>query len=359
MYDIFTTKRPLQYGSGSLPYFEDIKRHLRTELQKVLAYYRSAPSKVPNDHLLVKLLSMITVPTYYEPDQYVTAVMARSDYLGRTLGMTSDIHQGTFFEGVFYGAGSQELVLSISRYFDALEIQKKWTSVSSVEVHLHPFTDLEMLPPYGSHGTNELGLSVISVDIPLMAFQYKCYLDDGYRRQDDPSFLNPGYFVHRYILPNMLYRHIDIALFNRYEAYYRRTPIPKITERHPFVILDYSRKIDQILQEYLRIAPTKTMRYDEFLMVFPSIVYSTFLETLRMPEIAPTHQVQWALFLSRLRVIETSIFSLGIKSITTNRDLINVLQRSLKRLNNDKSFDHLPGNLQEETLRRIDRIQLL
>jgi hypothetical protein len=358
MYSLFQSLGSRAYGHIQFPYFDYLARSYQAEIAKVKAYYRTRPRRVGNTHLLVRLLNSLTVPSYYETESYVSATTARAPYLARALKLTTEISQGELFSGEFYGAGSTEIILSTDEYFDPFEAEKDWTDLTPVQPLLHPRGDLSLVPPYGEATSEGSGLSVIAINLPMLALQYRSYLKTlKLQNPDDPDYLNPAYFVHRYVLPNMLPRHVDLTLFNRYARLYSNQPVGKALIDLPFAIHDYGDRIDTIFRQYLLIAPTKKLFYEQFLDTLPGISVPTLHSALLMPEVAPTRQIHWALMLARLSVMETLILSLGVNSLVQNRSEINALQRTLRQLKRENIYSsQLPEPYRTQTYAQIDRL---
>lgn len=141
--------------------------------------------------------------------------------------MTSDINYGQVFKGVFYGPSCDELILYDEEYFNPFYAEKEWMRINAVKVLLHPKSDLALLLPNGRDSSTGGGLAVISVNVPLLAIQYRGFLKSQMLKikAEDDAKLGIQHFIHMFVLPNMLYNQIDITIMNRLMNLFYNAPM--------------------------------------------------------------------------------------------------------------------------------------
>lgn len=218
--------------------------------------------------------------------------------------MTSPIYSGQIFDGIFYGPGTNEIIIVDDEYISPYEIQKNWKNIQSVKVLDHPRSDLRLLLPNGKQSSTDTGLATISINISALATQYREFMKEqaAEMREGENSLLTAT-FVHRYVLPNMLYTHQDVALFNRINNMVLGKPMGEATFKHPFVLLDYTRFADQVYWQLKDLLVKNEYDFKTILKSIPLVNVPDASELMRLPELAPTRQLAWAEFVARLKCI--------------------------------------------------------
>lgn len=349
MYKLFTKHYEINNGVVKPAAFDYIKRIYQRELEKIKEYYASRVYAVKSNHLLCRILTTATAPMSYELNRYVEVVIARSPYIAKHFNLTSEINYGTSFDGVFYGYNNIETIISYEEYFDALDAFTNWKKVQAVKVLMHPFSDLGLQLPNGKVSSIEYGNVTVAVNIPLLLVQYRGFVMQQYGKLEnaDDSLLAVSHFVHMYVLPNMLDSHLELVILNRMMNLQFGAPMGQAVRKHPFPIIDYSSKLDKVLEEiHERISHSRRL-YSMDLKNIPSISYDDMQESLIVPDLAPTRQVWWAIFYSRLKVMKYLIDVGGNEGVAYNRDYINRLQIDIKRFKSEKIFDAM---LDKDTL---------
>jgi len=360
MYEIFNES----YYTGSSgnyhwPEFDYIRRTYLKEIHQIEQYYHSRVYAVKSNHILNYILDDLSVPMQYDPYRYVEACRARAQFVARTIGLTNEISFGKIHQGPFYGPGSQEILLSTDTWFDIDVVLKDWQNIISVKPLLHCRSDLNLMLPNGKKSGTESGLSTISLNIPMMALQYRQFSLDQYQRMREKNgLLGSSHFIHMYVLPNMMGPHIDLVIMNRLMNLYYGKPMGQGLMRHAFAISDYSQKVDRVLNKVLDRLKNTKLTDSEIIGFIPSIFYSSMRRALQMPDYAPTRQIWWSLLLTRLEIMN---FILDIGLLTTGYHLfmpdINQLKIDLYRLKRENVLKQmLPFDLYYDYNEMIEKI---
>lgn len=360
MLGLFTGRDHTHQGRVEHPEFEYIRRTYLRELANVVDFYHNRIYATKSDHFLVKLLYLIDVPLSYSVGRFVDVSSIRAPFISRAMKMTSDTNIGQIFDGEFFGKGTSEIILSIDEFFDPVEAEKEWKRIAAVTVLNHPKSDLGLLLANGKKTASGDGLAVIAVNIPLLALQFRCFLQQQQmflRTSQDAGYLAFSHFVHMYVLPNMLFSGFDITILNRLMNLYYDRDMGVANVRHPFMVTNYASKLDHsLLFAVDRMFKTKA-RFEQSINLIPTVVNSSMLEALAMPDIAPTRQVYWAIILCRLNAIKFFLDLDRDNGSDANRTWINQIQRILIRLRNENIYPSvLPQNLLVETEKNIDEI---
>ena len=347
MINLFNNTNIIHSGIIRPPEFENIREVYFNDLLKIENFYKDRVYSVKGNNFLVRLLTNLIAPMNYTVDRYVTVVSARAPFVANGMKMTSNLNKGIFHNGEFYGKGTLEVIINDTEYFNPFVAEKNWRNISAVRVLNHPKSDLNLLLPNGKAFSTGEGIAFISINIPLLAVQYRSFcLDQKNRMSTKDSLLGLTHFIHMYVLPSMIYGQTDIVILNRMMNLFYGAPMSQPLFKHPFIIHNYGNKLDKVLDKILLNMDGKLLRYENMLQYIPGIAEDNMEEALELPDIVPTIQVHWALILSRLNVMKFLIDLGGEKNIHLNRDSINYLQKILFALNNNKVFDtNLPKSI--------------
>lgn len=334
MYQLFVNKSNLNAGVIRPPGFELVRRIYQREIASIIEYYHTRVFYCNNTHILVRLLRLLSAPISYELDRYTEVINTRSPYIAKTFGITSSINYGITHEGVFYGDSNKEILIYDDSYFNPYEVVSDWKNIRAVNVLDHPVSDLSLLIPNGKSNSTDKGLAVISINVPLLCIQYRQFLLE---QQTKEVQLSLNHFINMYVLPNMLYSHIEIVLLNRLLNLYYGKEMGVSTNRFPKLIIDYTDKTDMVLTQVLKHLTNSHMLDIITLKNIPSFYDTDMSVSLLIPDIALTRQVKWGLVLSRLKIMKFLVLLNGTKG--GNGIYLRELQVMLSRMLNDKILE--------------------
>ena len=338
MYSLFTNNYAAITGVIKPPNFELVRRSYLHELDKIINYYRSRAMVVPAQHLLCRLIDVAMVPMQYDVYRYLDVVYARAPYVGKHFKMTSSITYGQPFQGVFYGPGCIEYIITEEHPINITEAVANWKSIRAVRVLEHPISDMGLLLPNGRINSTATGISVIVINIPLLMLQYRCFLESKKALATEDTVTSPQYFIQQYVLPNMLYSHADIVVFNRLENLYRGRSNSEALMKHPFAIVQHTAKLDSVLDDVLFKIENARLNYPTYLSNIPAIRMDDAREALMLPDIASTIQVWWLLMYSRIREIKFLLDVGGAKGQASNGVYMSELRMDLKALRSQRAY---------------------
>ena len=358
MYRLFETVSNQNNTSVKYAEWDYIRRSYLQELTAVKAYYRSRVYSVKSNHFLARILNNLNIPMYYPADQYANIAITRAPFVLGGIGVTSSRDKGTLFNGIFYGPGVTEIIISDTDYFNPYQAEINWRDICAVKPLLHPKSDLGLLLPNGRPMSSGSGLAVISINLPLLAMQYRGFcLEQQAKTSESGSLLSVSHFIHMYVLPNMLDAQTDIVIMNRLMKLYYGAPMGKANFKHPFMVHDYSDKIDKVLTKVLHMLDDKAMMYTWLLKNIPMITSTDAQAALILPDVMPTMQVQWVIVLSRLSIINFIIDVGGDKCIHMNRTDLNTLRLMFIRLRGSHLLENiLPKAMLYDTMLIINNI---
>ena len=359
MYKLFTKLFEANNSIIKPPGFELIKRIYQREILNIVNYYHNRVYAVQSQHFLCRLLDIASISSTYDLDRYLEIALARSPYVAKHFKFTSDLSYGEFKDGVFYGPGHQELIIYNEEYFDRYEAYKNWRNVQAIRVLDHQISDSSLLLPTGKKNTSAEGFVSITINLPLLLVQYKGFMAEQAVKQNlnNDSLLGVTHFVHMYVLPNMLYSHIEIVILNRLLNLYYGAPMSEPLKRHPFPVVNYDGKLDKILYYILEHIERAGIYYYSLLKNVPSIFMNDMQQVLLMPDIAKTRQQWWSMLTTRMKVMQFLIDVGGERAIRSNGVYINRAKVDYKRLLDENIIKvMLPENMYYDQVKFIEQV---
>lgn len=338
MYQLFNLTPTVASPVALSPRWLSIRDGLRRNLVTAISYYRTNPTVVKGDHLLVKLLNAINVPYSLPAERYVDVVSAKSEDLSMVFKLTSARYKGqAFTPGPFYGPRVAELIISHQESFNPWEAEARWPELSPVRVLRHPVTNLGLQLPDGVERNSESGFSVVAVNIPLLALQHRTWLLAEAARvaETGESPKTTAHFLRQYVIPNMLVSHLDYLIFNRTDYLTKDLPLGHALTKHSFAMIDYAPRLDPVLLELIRYLRSSTRTWGGMLDTIPGVTRRNLARTLELPRIPRTRQVEWALAVARLPALDWLMSVSKIAPRTRNGAEVNRLLRRLKAYENE------------------------
>lgn len=323
--------------SGSTPYsrvpnWQVLSDGLVRNHKLVVNYYEQYPQVVSSSHFLVRLLYAVNIGKSLPIERFYYAACARSLNTAMALKLTTSLSRGDVFDGVFYGKGSREVIIGHIDSFDYAKSEYTWRSLESVRVLHHPKSDLSMIVPDGRATSAETGLSVISINIPMLLVQYYHFSkEQDARESQGMARRSVMQFIYSYVLTNALKSHLDYAVFNRMYNMQRGIPMGESAVKHSFALINYSSLLDESLKEMNRRAVDLPYKFDAKMKLVPSIFSANMSELSKLPDMASTLQVFWALVTSRIKMLS---FLVRANKVSNARAIgaseINNIQRLIR-----------------------------
>jgi hypothetical protein len=306
MHSFFNFHDSISHGVVKLGDWDWVQQGLQRNIASVIEYYRHAPMAVKSDHFLVRLLGSIAVPKSQNLERYYDNVDAVSLNLSMALKMTSPIHPGQLFRGVFYGPGTAEVLVAHNSSFDFEAAHDNWQNLTAVKVLRTPRSDFGLNLPNGEASGSETGLAVVAVNLPMLAIQYRAFrlAQQQARQHDGDSQQSLMQFVHMYVLPNMLWSQTDQVLFNRLDRLSQGQALGVSHRRHPLAIPShYGERTTALLGKLLELLQGQYRTFTGLLQAIPAITEPSMLQAMALPAVVQTRQVVWALTIARLPML--------------------------------------------------------
>jgi hypothetical protein len=334
MIELFRSIPEMSTGTLHHPQWPYIQRGLRRNVEKVTLYNQTYNKPVISNHLLIRLLNSMGTPMSLNLERYYANVDAKAMTLSKAMQLTSSIDRGRVFKGIFYGASNPEIIIANDDFFDFQHVHDNWRDVSAVTPLLHPKSDLGLHLPNGKDYSDETGLAIIMVNIPMLCVQYRAFSLEQMAKQDDVS-KTIAQFIGGFVLPNMLKAQTEICLFNR--IYNLKFGLDngkrEINRKHPFVMPVYDQFVDYSYMHALDNVSKSPLNFMTIMKTIPALYNKNLYETLLMPDIAPTNQIDWVLVLARLKAIDFLFRISGDWLLAKNQMQVNQVLRAFKHNN--------------------------
>lgn len=335
----FNYSSPVGKSTIVPPNWRFVKDGLNRNLKTVVEYYNSRVMSVKSDHLLVRLLTGLNVSTALHIERYHQVVEAKCLQYSSGFKLTSSISKGALFKGVFFGHNNLEAIVATDEVFNPYEAHANWKTLKPVKCVYHNKSDLDLLLPNGKTQSTDEGLAVVSVNIPMLAIQFRGFLEETYKNfQERNDILHPAsHFIHMYVLPGMLESQLNIALFNRAFNLVTGRPMSESLKKHPFFISDFGEMVDKVYLEQIKYFQKSSHLFESVLRTFPTAT-GTFEETLTLPSVASTRQVVWTEVIARIRAIEFLAKLTPDNGRKNNASEMNSFLRMFRYYSNDKTL---------------------
>lgn len=359
MYSLFNSMPESLSAVARVPGWNNIRDGLRRNLDTVVRYYRNHPMAVQSDHFLVRMLQSIDVPLSLNIERYADNVQAMALNLSMALKMTSSIYRGQIFPGVFYGPDTFEVLIATNDDFDIFDAEKNWKDLQPVRVLRHPITDVALKLPNGGDNSTDSGIAVILINIPMLAVMYRSFRLEqaNWAEVYQESQLSTMQFVHMYVLPNMLFTHIDHAVFNRMHALQMGAPIGETKRPHSFHLVDWDARLTQWQTQMLGLMTKIGRDFRGMMHEIPLVVANDLDSLMQLPIMVPTQQVVWALSISRLPILDFLVRTSKAGASTTNRNEVNYILRQIRMYKRNSMMKVLTPDVLTEVMFEIDTIE--
>ncbi len=357
MFELFQRPDGANFQRYEPPGWRYLKEQMDLNLTKVKRFYRINPTAVPSNHILVRLLQSSTVPKHMGLNRYYDNVQNLSLNLSSALFFTSSARDGKITYGNFYNG--PEIILADFSDFDYELENSNWQDTQAVQVEYHPYTDLNLILPEKANYPQTEVISVIRINLAKLLVQYRAFRlqEEKIAEVTNLEQRSVYQFIRMYVLPNMLNTHLDYSVINRLNCLLGGIDIVPTNKKHSFHLNDLTSKVDECLQFEIDYYGKVNRDMRTLVNSIKLLNLDHLIDLVKMPDIATTNQVLWALVLMRLPVIDllTRICSTG--AVPLNRGFRNSLLKTVTMLRTNNSLlNHLPFRSSVEIESLCDRI---
>ncbi|MBE0438162.1 MAG: hypothetical protein IBX57_00145 [Gammaproteobacteria bacterium] len=267
-----------------------------------------------------------------------------SDYtseLSRHFKFTSSYTTGSVFSpGIFLGKDSEEIIILTEEEFELHAITSNWENLSPIRFLKHPKSDMTLNLPMGEEYSDEQGLSVILINLPMLGIMYHLWRKrELLENSDNPRTTRQ--FIAGYLLPNSLRSFLDVAYLNMFIKIFNGEEIKEAKDNHPFYMNTYQSNLINSVKTVLHTYLDKNLPFKEVIEAIEGVLASSIRQVMEIPQMPFTRQVNWALTLSRLELIAMLLLWNERTNTYQNKMEINTITKSLRRLRSDKGLEQM------------------
>lgn len=153
-----------------------------------------------------------------------------------------------------------------------------WKALRPVRCLTHPFLSMEMFLTPTTKSDIKPGLSIVGIDIPLFAYQFKKWNDNN-RKINPVERESLAQFISKVILPNMIHEYMDIALRNRVTYIYHNEDIPK-DHRESSITSSYEKALEAPIHNVLNSINTTRLPYKKSLKEIPFLFAHSYWDAI-------------------------------------------------------------------------------
>jgi hypothetical protein len=357
MYDLFSNELVTTQAIQTLPQFVFIKSGLTRELLKITSHYRTNVTRVLNQHPLVRFILSLPISMRRDVNSIVDRANAVMYEQASLLNFTNSLSYGRVYSpGFLYGKNTHEIIVTHAESFDVMEAYMNWEELEPLKIIRHPFTDMSLGLLNGKYSSQESGIVVALLNVPMLLVMLKGWWDK-YRSVENPTdivgipTMSIPQFVATYPLLNALRSHADICLLNRLSTTYMIDDVAEFQKKHPFLVIDYSERMDDYIRAQLGIMENYPFQFDQLLVALPALTKDTMRDVVKLPSMAPTRQVKWALIVARIPLVKFLVQYNSLENIKRNRDYLQSIKIALRNARTDRVLER---NMPRDVMIDID-----
>lgn len=345
MQSLFRLEPETNAGSIELRQWPYAKAGLLQNIEKIEQFYHDYPVAVESSHLLVRLIQSIAVSRKLSYDRYVANCAALSLNVAQSLKLTSGLSKGQVWDGMFYGSGTKEIVIGHDTLFPIYDLHENWKNFQPVTVLQHNQTNTALMVPDGRVSSLDKGVAVIAVNIPMLMAMYYCFNEEQDVEEANGRARRTIYqFVHSHALTGMLRTHLDGVVFNR--LYNKVTGVPMVPaiRKHSFFLIDYDAALDTAADQQITFLRNFKKRFTGVLKATHMPISGDLWEFAKLPSVPNTLQAEWALVVSRIKIIaflclvQKDAERINTRELSTIRKLLR-MQQTRQVIKNNLGFE--------------------
>jgi len=342
MINLFESVSPVAVAILKPSLWDLVSGNIQHNVRTVQAWQRHQVKPVKATHPFIRLLSELNLDAQAPLQAYITNIKPTLLRYAAQLGWSTSVSFGHTSAAHFYDHHITELYIGYIGSFDELDAAEHWQDLDSTTVLTHPKSDISIPILDGRDHSSQSGMAVIAVDLLKLAIQYHCYLQ-MLTVDHNQDATGKQIFLSRYVLPNMIPSHMEIALLNRlFDKSDGSISHYEILNPPPMALVDCEAQLDRVLSRILYNLSKVNGEYHHLLSNIPSLYSPTMHHALILPEMLYTQQVMWSLVLSRLDQFYklTELRPEDVK-ISTNKMNLADFKRSLTQY-------HVPATLESK-----------
>ena len=340
MLNVFKSTPRLRGGvlrSSELAY---VRRVMFKECDTVKAYYRKHYKRIENNHILVKLIKSFSLCRHLSDYEYAAYIQDASREMIRKLGFVDHFNKGVLHTGgVLLGPNTVEAVVCTTdnneNYYNS---EERWEDLVPMRYLYHTRSDVNL--PLMNNTTAGKGFGILAIDIPMLLVKYRNWVNDQSRTQD--QIPGVAYFIGTQVLPDIVPSYLDIAVFNRCDLRYTQLPLRTYPSPHPFSVPDYTKQIDSLNEDTLKLTDNRSGDMGEILINIPLIFNDSAYELVQPAQHQLNYNTEWVYLLQILPFIYFA--AKHKRTLTMSSTEAQQLLAHLRGMKSSRVFDTVGNN---------------
>ena len=306
-------------------------------MQRVIDFRRDCSRAVKSEHLLIKLLSALSMDITGSIQEYAWTQGDNLVAVCSNLGMTSPWTHGKLHRGVLFNGLDEILLYATEDHsIDTLQMAyESWEDLAPIQVIQHPYSnvDLPWLDGVERAIPGVQGFAMTIIDPVLLAVQWRGFVENVIQKAtDSPPGMN--LFLQRYPLANALYSYTDITYFNRLSSMLMGMDAPSIHVSNPQYKSIPVDLIDQTLGKAGEAMMSRAMTFDDWLSAVPLYTESDYHQYIRADSLSYSSSMEWASFIMMLPAIRLCLDLNATSGYARNYLYTNQIKHWLTRIQN-------------------------
>ena len=350
MYKLFNHSQLNQSRWNKPTRYDFILDFHRENLRRIINFYKISRYAVRSNHLLVQLIEQMPHSFSSTDYEYKDLLIDYTEELSRVFKISSLGHLGSSrYPGTFLGVDSEELYISFIEDFDVNQLKGTWELESPIRFLRHPKTDLNANLLLGQSQSEEFGLSVIYINIPLLGCQYRLWRNQQVEQLGEEGRGTIMHFVSEVVLPNSIPSFLDIAFFNRLHNHLLGKPVSMEPDKHPFFINNRLLETDRILKQIIETNINNRQSFRHIIESVECVTESSLHSLFTIPDNPVTRQIAWTLLLARSPLLHFFLEWDKQSGGQHNRGDLQIIRRTLRQIRSDNGLSQLGSNHLKET----------
>lgn len=354
MYQLLNRTTRFENSPFQFPRMDYLRGRVSENYKKYVTERGSYPGRVDSSHLLAKILLNLNVEFTGDLVKYMADCEIAARRMCSGLGIAASFSKGTLFtEGVFYPGCPEIIMYSRDESYTIMDLWRGWQDLEPVTVVNHPISDMTMveLGVMNSIDIEKPDLAVINIDIPLLAAQWKMW-----------QAANPGKLIEAFltqvVLLNLIKSHLNVALFNKLMVHLGIRESCDVKTNLPFGQTSVNDPAQAIVVDVYSKVSAKAMTGGQMMASIPAIFGSNYLDTVCLPSMTPTYQVEWALMAQKMDAVAVMLAFAEKSGYDRILKETTILRRTLIQIKEEKTFDNgltgaASGYLSERLVRMV------
>lgn len=343
----------------------NISKYLDINVERSVSYYNRFGSFVNAEHVLVRFLTGLPVSIQLDNWSYYSAIKNLVISKSTVYGMTSSQSVGYIHSGNFYG-DDKEIIIAINGEYNPDFVEKNWMQVRPVKILRHDYDDFDYQLIRGRKKNSLGGISVILVDLTLLALQYKFFrnaeiLKSKITGAEQKSIM---FYMAAHPLNTAMYSHIDQVVLNRYH---------KILNDGLITLNGYSKihfvvnNINNLVNLMIKDSINRLTRNSKNIFECLSSVFlndaKNAAKWIVLPETLLNRQCLWAYIYSKISTIKLGLLLGGKHTRERNSSWIPSFIRLYQRIMSDSiisqpNLKYIKKDLENELNEIMDIIKI-